>query len=454
MKNKPITVAVHTLGCKVNQCDTDALLTKLTEAGYAVCVFSQSADIYIINTCTVTHTGDKKSMQMIRRARKQNPSAFVAVCGCMPRSQTDSIERISAAGADFIFDTRKSEDLLAKLKTLSPACDKTDTAAIIDTTTYMPLGTKSEAQALPTTESINGRTRAFIKIQDGCDRYCSYCIVPYVRGPVTSRPLTDILEESQIHIQRGIQEIVLTGIQVAAYGYITGSGHITLPGLIGKLASIPKRLRLSSIDPWAIDDAFLSVVAEYPTLCSHFHLSLQSGCDKTLANMNRRYTTADYANAAKKLKDLRPSMALTTDIIVGFPGETNDDFRESLNFAEEMGFARIHVFEYSQRTGTPAAGLSNQVTSQVKSSRSEEMRALAETLKQRFLHSQIGSREPVLFETKAKAPQQSPEIWQGHTDNYCMVQVQGTNLANTIQEVCITSVTDNGLTGELIKEAT
>jgi len=420
------SVAIHTLGCKVNQCDAEALMAQLAQAGYTIHKFDQQADIYIINTCTVTHTGDKKSLQTIRRIRRQSPSAFVAVCGCMPRSQAEGVDRISDAGADFIFDTRKPEDLLVKLEEHFGK-------------TYHPP---------PSIETLSERTRALIKIQDGCDRYCSYCIVPYVRGPVISRPPADILAEAKTYIKHGTQEIVLTGIQVAAYGHITDNGYITLPGLIKKLASLPKRLRLSSIDPWAIDEAFLSAISHSPTLCPHFHLSLQSGCNQTLARMNRRYTTTDYAKAAEKLKCLHPSTALTTDIIVGFPGETDTDFQESMHFAEKMSFARIHVFEYSPRVGTPAAAFPGQVPSHVKSARGQEMRALAETLKQQFLKKQIGKTVSVLFETKTNDP---VETWQGHTENYCLVKVQGTNLANMIHNVQITSLADKELIGVITK---
>ena len=428
MRHTVLTVAAHTLGCKVNKCDTDALLASLENAGYTIKEFNKPADIYIVNTCTVTHAGDKKSLQMIRRTRRQNPASYIAVCGCMPRGQAESVGKITEAGADFIFDTRKPEDLLAKLEEKNITASQTN---------------NSNAPA-----TAPKRTRAFIKIQDGCNRFCAYCIVPYVRGKITSRPLPEILTEAKTHLNQGIQEIVLTGIQVAAYGYDTGNNKNTLPALIKHLATLgPKRLRLSSIDPWAVNEEFLETVSTTPTLCPHFHLSLQSGCDKTLANMNRRYTTKDYAKVAKNLMALRPDMALTTDIIVGFPGESDEDFAQSLEFAKEMGFAKIHVFEYSQRAGTPAASMPNQIPSQVKSTRGEEMRATAKDLEKRFLQSQIEKQLPVLFE--AKTPN-DPETWQGHTENYCQVKATGTNLANKIVRVQITSTTGNNLTGHIM----
>ncbi|MCL2362912.1 MAG: tRNA (N(6)-L-threonylcarbamoyladenosine(37)-C(2))-methylthiotransferase MtaB [Defluviitaleaceae bacterium] len=410
-----MTVAIHTLGCKVNQYDSEALLTKLVSAGYEVVRFNQTADIYIINSCTVTHTSDKKSMQMLRRARRLNTTAFIAVCGCMPQSNTDIYMKITEAGADFIFDARKPDDLLTKLEI-------------------------TDLHKAPTVIT-DRRNRAFIKIQDGCERYCAYCIVPYVRGPVTSRPADVILDEVKTHVPRDTGEIVLTGIQVAAYGYDTGSEYINLPKLIREIdRSNPGiRLRLSSIDPWAIDTAFLETVADSPTLCSHFHLSLQSGSDNILHSMNRQYTTAEYAKVAKNLRILRPEMALTTDIIVGFPGETDEDFNKSLQFAKEMAFAQIHVFEYSPRAGTKAASLPSPVPEKIKTARGQEMRALAASLKQSFLQKQVGMTVSVLMETPS----------QGHTKNYCMVHVKGIHQQNTIKNVLITDATDNELVGEL-----
>ena len=441
------------MGCKVNKYDTDALLAKLAEAGVLIQEFNQLADIYIINTCTVTNAGDKKSLQIIRRARRQNPAAFIAVCGCMPRGQASSTGKISDAGADFIFDTRKPEDLLAKLEEVFPGRVGCQNEHF---TNKQPGYSSDKITGLETDMHVSGaaqRTRAFIKIQDGCNRYCAYCIVPYVRGPVVSRPTEDILAEAAMHIRHGIKEIVLTGIQVAAYGYDTDSENINLPRLINHLNDLgPKRLRLSSLDPCAVDSAFLETVSNSPTLCDHFHLSLQSGADKTLASMNRRYTTADYATAASKLKNLRPEMALTTDIIVGFPGESDEDFSKSLRFANDMGFSRIHVFEYSPRDGTPAADMPGQIPARVKSARGEEMRALAKSLELKFLHSQIGKLTPVLFESKIKESinSNSSDTWQGHTGNYCNVKVQGTNLTNQIKHVQITGATQDGLTGELV----
>jgi len=405
-----LSIAAHTLGCKVNQCDTDALLERLKNMGLAVRNFNQVSDIYIVNTCTVTHVSDKKSRQMISRARRLNPSAFVAVCGCMAKNSPE------VSGVDFVFDARKPDDFFEKVREL---LEQPIFAAPTDLCEH------------------KSRTRAFIKIQDGCDRFCSYCIVPYVRGPMHSRPMADILADARESIKSGTMEIVLTGIQVASYGDDTDGNFTELIKNVAKLEGL-KRLRLSSIDPTAIDDAFLGAVAASPAICDHFHLSLQSGCDATLARMNRRYTTSQYARAAKELRALKPDCALTTDIIVGFPGETDEDFHESLDFAKKMNFAQVHVFEFSPRAGTPAVSYSDQIPQKIKARRGILMRQLADNLRKNFLESQIGKTLPVLFETNSK----------GHTTNYCPVELAHGAAANSIREVKITGCTGTILAGK------
>jgi len=419
-------VAAHTLGCKVNKCDTDALLESLASIGCIICNFNQVADIYIINTCTVTHTSDKKSKQMMRRAKRQNPNALVAVCGCMVRNtHADTFD------ADYVFDARKPEDFVVKIAELN---------RIKASQPYKHNNVEPDLQS---------RTRAFVKIQDGCDRFCAYCIVPYVRGNPKSRHVQDIIIEVGNLILSGAQEIVLTGIQVASYGEDTKDA--TLSSLISQLLAIDnlKRLRLSSIEPCAINEEFLAVVASSQVLCAHFHLSLQSGSDATLKRMNRRYTSLQYASKIKALRTINPNIALTTDIIVGFPGETDEEFDESLKFVQEMGFSRIHVFEYSMRAGTVAATLPSQVPDQVKSERGLAMRAVAAKLQRDFYRSQIGKKVPVLFETEKKLGQ-----WVGYTSNYCPVEINiktnnKQNLTNTIVEVEITASAQDGLVGKI-----
>jgi len=418
---KRLSVAAHTLGCKVNQCDTEALLTRLDGIGCKIISnFNQVADIYIINTCTVTHASDKKSRQMIRRAKKQNSLAKIAVCGCMTQKAPNITQEL---GVDFVFDARKPDDFMQKISELSNYSGQEDESSY---------------------RRSAGRTRAFLKIQDGCDRFCSYCIVPYVRGVPTSRPMQEILGQAETLLANGALEIVLTGIQVASYGEDTNDATLAL--LIEKLSSLTGliRLRLSSIDPSAITGHFLSAAANSQVICDHFHLSLQSGSNTVLTRMNRRYNTTGYTQAAESLLKLFPHVAITTDIIVGFPGETDEEFNQSLAFAQQIGFARIHVFEYSTREGTPAAAMPNQVPDKIKSERGKQMRELAAALQTDFYKLQIGKTVPVLFETET-----APSAWQGHTTNYCPVEILcNKNLANTICQVKITGFTENSLTGK------
>ena len=423
-----MTVAAHTLGCKVNQCDTETLLTELRNMGFVVIPFEHKADVYIVNTCTVTHTGDKKSKQTVRRARKQNPSAYVAVCGCMAKNTPKPTYE---AGADFVFDARDPDIFFSKMR------------GFVKKAASAPVGDVKREQ-----KKRVSRTRAFIKIQDGCDRFCSYCIVPYMRGKPISRPMSDILSETRVLVQNGTREVVLTGIQAASY--VDGKTRSPLGTLIKEVGQVNglERLRLSSIDPWAVNDAFLSAVAETPSLCEHFHLSLQSGSDKILKSMNRQYGTGDFVKAAAKIRNLRPRAAITTDIIVGFPGENDADFSETISFVKEMKFAGIHVFEYSPRDGTKAANFPEQVSHAEKTRRGKEMRDAADELKSNFLREQIGTVQSVLFESE-----KSPGVFSGHGSNYSLVEVKSDeNIINVIKNVQITDSTHSSLTGDINKK--
>jgi threonylcarbamoyladenosine tRNA methylthiotransferase MtaB len=397
------TVAVFTLGCKANQYDTNRLLSDLAARGYTPCEFGEPASLYIINTCTVTAAGDRKSQKLIRRAKKQNPSALIAVCGCLAKLNKEIVQK---TGADFIFDAREPESLNQWL-------------GLTDRVLTRPL--------------LSVRTRAYIKIQDGCDRFCSFCVVPYARGPVVSRPMDEIVEEARNYIAQGIRELVLTGIQTAAYGKDLTGGQ-NFPELIKKTAVLPglDRLRLGSIEPYAADELFLEAI-RHPVVCNHFHLSLQSGCDDTLRRMNRRYTTREYAVIAGQLHGARPCTALTTDIIVGFPGETDEEFDKSLDYIKNIGFARIHVFEYSPRSGTPAAGFPNQINAAVRKERGKTMRQAAAETQLRFLKSHIGKCEKVLFESIKDG------LWEGHTTNYVTVRAKN-GAENLISGVWLESI--------------
>jgi threonylcarbamoyladenosine tRNA methylthiotransferase MtaB len=417
MKNNAATAAAHTLGCKANQYDTEKLLEGLAARGFGIKDFGEQADIYIINTCTVTRRGGQKSLQMVRRAKSGNPAALVAVCGCAVNVSDITEWQIQI---DFIFDARQPESFYAWLN------DKIKTANI--------------APASPRKQK---RTRAYIKVQDGCDRFCAYCIVPYARGPVTSKPPADVLDEARMLIAGGTREIVLTGIQISAYGKDNINGK-SLAGLIKKTAALPglNRLRLGSIEPCAVDDNFIEAI-RLPAVCNHFHVSLQSGCDATLSRMNRRYAAKDYAAAAEAIRAAKPGTALTTDIIVGFPGETGADFEESLRFAESVGFARMHVFEYSAREGTAAASFSGQIPAAVKKARGKAMRQSAGAMQQRFLSKHLGQTMDVLFESERNG------FWEGHTGNYITVRAKN-GTANEITSVNLTHINKGIIYGEVM----
>lgn len=477
-----IFFALHTLGCKVNQCDGDALAARLEEAGYVRVAFDgkeAAADIYIINTCTVTHTVDKKSMQYIRRARRMNVDAFVAVCGCMVNHKNtaavegsdvnniavieraddnnniaiESADNSTAAieGADFVFDTRAPEGLLEKLaERFAPRGDVT---AGVPQGKFYSQGTAHENSShkpiyendshKPVHENTYSqeaaRTRAFLKVQDGCDRFCTYCIVPYVRGTMSSMPIEEAVYHIGCLVAGGYKEIVLTGIQLAAYGKNDNSQ--CLPALIRAVVTVPglSRLRLSSLEPQAVTQNFLDAVSN-PVVCGHFHLSLQSGCDVTLARMNRRYSTADYTKTAAALRALHPAAALTTDVIVGFPGETEEDFQQSVGFVKQMGFARVHVFPYSPRTGTKAADMPRQVAAATKKARTHTLLAIAAELRHAFLAAQVDRTHEVLFETPTT----------GYTRNYCPVHISRAVSPNTLAHVYITGSDEEVLKGEQI----
>ena len=427
-------VAAHTLGCKVNQYDTEAILQDFSSYGFDICDFNEQADIYIINTCTVTNMSDKKSRQLVNRAYKQNPCAMIIAYGCYAQVDPEAL--------------RKQKGVTLVLGT----ADKHRVAEIV-------MNHVTEQSKEINSKKVNSyikakRTRAYLKIQDGCDRFCSYCIVPYARGDVVSRSVSDILTEAKSLVQNGTKEIVLAGIQIASYGkdlLSNDSKNTIIPtnsiaskniiaadnnliDLIKYIHDIPglERLRLSSIEPNLINDHFLNIAKKLPKLCNHFHLSLQSGCDRILEKMNRRYNTEFYSIAAEKIHSCFPEATLTTDIIVGFPGETEDDFEETLAFAKKIGFFRIHVFSYSPKTGTPAAAFPDQLNASVKEQRSQLLRSLADKMNHDIYRQYINKTLPVLFESSNNT------FWEGHTTQYLKVHVHShENLSNMILPVRI-----------------
>lgn len=412
-------IAFITLGCKVNLYDTEAMAELFTEKGYEVVDFEEYADVYIINTCTVTNLGDKKSRQMIRRAKRINPNSVVVATGCYAQVASEEVAKIE--GINIVIGTKNRSEIVETVENYVAGNGVVNNVSDI-------MGEK-EFEPLQISRLTN-RTRAYIKIQEGCNRYCTYCIIPYARGPVRSRKPEEVIEEVKKLAENGFKEVVLTGIHVASYGL--DLGNITLADIIEKVHSVDgiERIRFSSMEPLAIDDEFVARMSKLPKVCDHYHLSLQSGCNRTLNRMNRKYNAEQYAEACERLRNAFPNVAITTDIIVGFPDETEEDFKESLAFAERMKLDKIHTFPYSPKKGTPAAKMKNQISGDVKSQRSKEMIALSDKMNIDFLNNNIGKTVPVLFEDMENG------FWQGHTTNYIKVLAKSDeNLNNKIVDV-------------------
>ncbi|MDO5804561.1 MAG: tRNA (N(6)-L-threonylcarbamoyladenosine(37)-C(2))-methylthiotransferase MtaB [Lachnospirales bacterium] len=412
-------IAFITLGCKVNLYDTEAMAELFTEKGYEVVDFEEYADVYLINTCTVTNLGDKKSRQMIRRAKRINPNSVVVATGCYAQVASEEVAKIE--GINIVIGTKNRSEIVETVENYVAENGVVNNVSDI-------MGEK-EFEPLQISRLTN-RTRAYIKIQEGCNRYCTYCIIPYARGPIRSRKPEEVIEEVKKLAENGFKEVVLTGIHVASYGL--DLGNITLADIIEKVHSVNgiERIRFSSMEPLAIDDDFVARMAKLPKVCDHYHLSLQSGCNRTLKRMNRKYNAEQYAEACERLRNAFPNVAITTDIIVGFPDETEEDFKESLAFAKKMKLDKIHTFPYSPKKGTPAAKMKNQISGDVKSQRSKEMIALSDKMNIDFLNNNIGKTVPVLFEDMENG------FWQGHTTNYIKVLVKSDeNLNNKIVDV-------------------
>ncbi len=423
-------VAFTTLGCKVNMYDTEAMSELFQKKGYEIVDFDKFADIYIINTCTVTNFGDKKSRQAIRRAKKINPDAIVVATGCYSQVAPDDVKKID--GINIVTGTKNRNDIVKIVENYS---DKTKIINMVNNVMK-----KVDFENL-SVNNLKGRARAYLKIQDGCDRFCSYCIIPYARGPVRSRHPDDVILEVKKLAENGYKEIVLTGIHVASYG--KDLKNVSIEKILEQVHETDgiERIRLSSIEPLIVTDSFIETIKKLPKLCEHFHLSLQSGCDRTLKRMNRQYTTAEYKTAAKKIQKLYPNAAITTDIIVGFPGETEEDFNKSLNFAKEIAFAKIHVFPYSPKIGTKAAEYPNQISSEIKNLRSKKLITVSNELNKKFLSNYINKEKDVLFERHI-----GNNIYEGHTTNYITVHAKSEkDISNKILRVKIS---------EIIKEET
>ena len=435
-------IAFYTLGCKVNQSDTASMEGIFRRAGYEVVDFGSPADVYLINTCVVTNTGQRKSRQIINRAVRHNPLSLIVVTGCYPQTAPEEVRAI--AGVDVIIGNQER----ARIVELVEQALENKQTEILDNVQKMTVDTKFEELGVGTETD---KTRAFLKIQEGCNQYCTYCIIPYARGPLRSRSLESIRSEVAKLVEAGYKEVVLIGIHLGCYGKeLAKEGkHITLYDAVQAVLSVEGmcRVRLGSLESVEVEPRLLELMANEPRLCKHLHLPLQSGCDKILQAMHRPYDTARFTQLLQQIRAQVPDVAITTDIIVGFPGETEEDFATTLAFAEKCGFAKMHIFPYSKRKGTPAEKMPNQVDEAVKSERAARLAVVDEKLHQAMLQQMVGKTEEVLFEQPVDAVHM-----EGLCGPYLRVVVPGTEeLSNTIAKVRITGIVDDWLTGELVR---
>ncbi len=424
--------AIYTLGCKVNQYETQAMEAELTRRGHTLVPFDGEADAYIINTCTVTAVSDKKSRQMIRQARKRSPHAIVAVCGCY--AQTDP-EAVEALEVDLVMGTNDRMGFLDRLEALSP-----DGGQVVDVDDALRRRTFERLPA----GGLEGRTRAMLKVEDGCVNFCSYCIIPYARGPIRSLPAAEAAAQAAKLAEEGYKELVLTGIEISSWGRDLEDKPELMDLIEAVCAAAPGcRVRLGSLEPRTITEDFSRRGAVIPNLCPHFHLSMQSGCDATLRRMNRKYDTERYYESVKLLREFFGRHGITTDLIVGFPGETEGEFTQTLDFVKKCAFSAMHIFPYSRRTGTPAAAMPDQVPNAVKEERAHRAGEVARQMHRTWLESWVGQTLPVLFE------EEKDGLWRGHAPNYTEVFATGEGLHNVIKDVEIVEVFQDGLKGRV-----
>ena len=443
-------LSIYTLGCKVNQYESQAVAESFKRCGYSIAKEGETADVYIINSCSVTSMADRKSRQFVRKARKDNPEAVVILMGCYPQTNplaADIIEEVdiilgtndkarAVELAEKFAKERKRRNLIEESEDYGlllkregsygmPACPITDN-------TYKELGEVT---------GIESRTRALIKIQDGCNRFCSYCVIPYARGPVRSRPLENVVNEAKLLISKGYKEIVLTGINTALYGTEKGFKN-SLEDLVCALNEIPGdfRIRLNSMEPTVVDANYITSLLKYEKLAHHVHLSAQSGSDKVLKLMNRHYSAEDYLGMVKAFKDFDPHYGVTTDIIVGFPGETEEDFKETLDLVRNVGFIHVHGFPYSVRLYTPAAEM-EQIDPSVKKERNRILSKVAEEESQKFMESLKGTTQRVLIEEKEKG------YFKGHASNFAMVYTKDECKENEFEDIVIDGPFKDGVIG-------
>lgn len=429
-------VAFYTLGCKVNQYETNAMIERFIKANYEIVDFEELSDIYVINTCTVTNMSDRKSRQIIRRVKQINPNSILVVTGCYAQVASKELEKIEEI--DLIVGNTEKKDIVNIVENYKKdISSKYEISDINNQKEFVDFGTTTYTE----------KTRAVIKVQDGCNNFCSYCIIPYAKGRVRSRKLESVIDEIKSIAQKGIQEVVITGIHVASYGLDFKDENIRLIDLLEEINKVEgiKRIRLGSLEPNIITDEFVQRLKNVNKICDHFHLSLQSGCTETLKRMNRKYTTEDFEKVVERLRIAFPNVALTTDIIVGFPDETDEEFNTTYKYLKKIKFYKMHVFKYSQRKGTRAAVMPNQIDGNIKEERSHKLIELSNRNEEEFLDRYIGKEVYVLFE------QEEGEYIKGHTSNYLVVKAKGKELENKMLRVKITSREGDELIGKIMK---
>lgn len=418
------TFSILTLGCKVNQYESEAMSEIFEKRGYREVGNDEFSDVYIVNTCTVTNLSDRKSRQFIRKSKKKNPDSVVAVVGCYSQVNPDEVKNIE--GVDVVIGTTERNKIVDLIEESKESHEKINIVKDL----------KNVREFANTTNfDSNNRTRAYMKVQDGCNRFCTYCIIPYARGPIRSRTIEDSVEEAKRLSEAGYKEIVLTGIHIGSYGKDLGDGRLV--DLIEEIAKVDgiERIRLSSIEPITITRDFLERIKATGKVCDHFHLSLQSGSNSVLKSMNRRYTREEYIETCDLIREYFPHVGLTTDIIVGFPGETDEDFEDTVDLVKRVEFSKIHVFKYSKRSGTPASDMKNQVDGNIKIERSNRLLELSDKMMERFIEKNRNTTLKVLFE------EEKDGYMRGYSTNYidCKIKTD-LDLKNQVRDVKIVAV--------------
>ena len=432
-KNSNKKVAFCSLGCKVNQYETNAMAQKFVANGYEIVEFDEYADVYIVNTCTVTNIADRKSRQMLRRAKEINKDATLVACGCYAQVAKEELKKIPEI--DLIIGNNEKNDIISIIENHIAQKGTEDIVSdVMYKLDYVELGTTTYTE----------KTRAVIKIQDGCDRFCSYCLIPYARGHIRSRKIENVIEEIKKVVEEGINEVVITGIHIASYGRDFKGENIGLIDLLEEINKIKglHRIRLGSIEPTIITEEFVKRLSKLDKICDHFHLSLQSGCTETLKRMNRRYNTEQFRNIVNLIRKNYKDAILTADVIVGFPGETNEEFEKTYKFLQDIKFYKTHVFKYSPRKGTRAAVMENQIDGNIKEERSKKLIELSDNFEKEYNNKYVGKEVNVLWE------EYKNNCYKGHTQNYLLAYYESPNsdlkLENKITKAkCINAERDH-----------